>query len=349
MKLLKQTIIILIIFFKTGNVLSENNLFSVNNILINKKENSSNSQLANKAIKTAFDQLVKRILLKKDIQKISELNFLNIRELVTYYNISKKSDDDTDNNNVIFNVTFDKNKIHNLFYNRGILYSDIIDKDFYILPILLKQNEIYIFSNNFYYENWNDLDNDDLLEFILPLENIEIIQTINKSRNNLLNLNLDLIFNEYTDKNIAIVFIDNNTDKEKIYLKTKIQGKFVSKNLNIKKNLKENKENKYENKVISLLKEEITNLVKSENLIDIRTPAFINVKLDLNKKNNLFFFNSKIKKIDLIEDIFVLELNKDHVKIKIKYLGKFERLVNQLKKENIILKLVNDEWFIKDL
>ena len=142
MKLLKQVIIILIVFFKTGNLLSENNLFNVNNILINKKDNSSNNQLANKAIKKAFDQLSKRILLKKDIQKISELNYLNIRELVTYYNISKKSDND----NAIFNVTFDKNKIHNLFYNKGILYSDIIDKDFYMLPIFLNKMKFIFFQ-----------------------------------------------------------------------------------------------------------------------------------------------------------------------------------------------------------
>lgn len=346
MKLLKQIIIILIVFFKTGNLLSENNLFNVNNILIKKKDNSSNNQLANKAINKAFDQLSKKILLKKDIQKISELNFLNIRELVTYYNISKKTDNDSDNDNVIFNVTFDKNKIHNLFYNRGISYSDIIDKDFFILPIFLKQNEIYIFSNNYFYENWNELKNDDLLEFILPLENIEIIQSINKTKNNLLNLNPDLIFKEYVDKNIALVFIEDDIDKEKIYLKAKIQGKFLSKNLNIKKDINEKKS---KNRVISLLKEEITNLVKSENLIDIRTPSFINVKLNLNKENNLVFFNSKIKKIDLIENIFVLEFNKDHVNMKIKYLGKFERMVNQLKKENIILQLVNDEWLIKNL
>ena len=73
------------------------------------------------------------------------------------------------------------------------------------------------------------------------------------------------------------------------------------------------------------------------------------MKLDLNKKNNLVFLNSKIKKIDLIEDIFVLEFNKDYVNIKIKYLGKLERMVNQLKKENIILQFVNDEWLIKNL
>ena len=343
MKLLKQIIFILIVFFKTGNLLSENNLFNVNNILINKKDNLSNSQLANKAIKEAFDQLSKRILLKRDIQIISKLNYLNIKELVTYYNISKKSDND----NIIFNVSFDKDKIHNLFYSREILYSDIVDKDFYVLPIFLKQNEIYIFSNNYFYKNWNEFDNDDLLEFILPLENIEIIQSINKYRNNLSSLNPDLIFSEYTDKNIALVFIEEDElKKEKIYLKTKIQGKFISKNLNIKKDIKENNSKK---RVISLLKEEITNLVKSENLIDIRTPSFINVKLDLTKKNNLIFLNSKIKKIDQIEEIFFLEFNKDYMNVKIKYLGKLERMVNQLKKENIILQLVKDEWLIKNL
>jgi len=343
MKFLKQILVILIVFFKTGNLLSENSLFNVNNISLIKKDNLSNNQLANEAIKKAFDQLSKRILLSKDIQKISELNYSNIRELVTYYNISKKSDKD----NVIFNVTFDKDKLHNLFYNKGILYSDIVDKDFYVLPVYLKQNKIYIFSNNYFYKNWNEFDNNNLLEFILPLENIEIIQSINKSRNNLLSLNLDLIFNEYADKNIALVFIEeNDSSYEKIYLKTKIQGKFISKNLNIKKNIKENNS---KNRVISLLKKEITNLVKSENLIDIRTPFFINVKLDISEKNNLVFFNSKIKKIDLIEEVFVLEFNKDYMNIKIKYLGKLERMISQLKKEGIILQLINDNWLIKNL
>ena len=221
--------------FKTGNVLSENNLFNVNNISLNKNDNLSNNELANRAIKKAFEQLSKRILLKKDMQKISELNYLNIRELVNYYNISKKSDND----NVIFNVTFDKNKIHNLFYKREILYSDIVNKEFYVLPILIKQNEIYIFSNNYFYKNWNKLNNDDLLEFNLPLENIETIQSINKSRNNLLDLSLESIFNEYADKNIALVLIEEDElTKDKIYLKSKIQGKFISKYLDIKKNIK---------------------------------------------------------------------------------------------------------------
>ena len=345
MKLFKKIIIILIVFFKTGNLLSENNLFNVNNIIISKKNNLSNNQLANKAIKEAFDQLSKKILLKNDLQKTAKLDYSNIRELVTYFNISKKSDDN--DNSVIFNIKFDKDKIHNLFYNTGILYSDIIDKDFYILPILLKKGEVYIFSNNYFYENWNNFNKDDLLDFILPLENIEIIQNINKSRNNLLNLNLDLIFDEFTDKNLALIIIEEDKiNDKKIYLKAKIETKYISKNLKIKRDMKTKD---LKDSIIFEIKNEITNLVKSENLIDIRIPSFINVKLNLNKKNNLNFFHTKIKQIDLVEDIFVLDFNKDYANVKIKYLGNLERMINQLKKENVILQLVNDEWLIKNL
>ena len=49
------------------------------------------------------------------------------------------------------------------------------------------------------------------------------------------------------------------------------------------------------------------------------------MKFNLNKKNNLVLLNSRIKNIDLIENIFVQEFNKDYVNLKIKYLGKLEK------------------------
>ena len=55
---------------------------------------------------------------------------MNIKELVTFYNISKNNEQD--NNKVNFSVTFDKDKVHDLFYKREISYSDIAEKEFYI-------------------------------------------------------------------------------------------------------------------------------------------------------------------------------------------------------------------------
>ncbi len=55
-----KLIIILVIFFKTETVLSKENIFNVNNIEIEIKSNISNNDLANLAIKKAFDELSKK-------------------------------------------------------------------------------------------------------------------------------------------------------------------------------------------------------------------------------------------------------------------------------------------------
>ena len=157
MKYYKQILFfILIVFFKTETLLSENNLFNVNNIEIEKKNKNTHSILADRAIKKGFDQLISKILLKQDIDKLASLSFKSIKQLVTYYQISNISNED--NKEVLnFSITFDKDKIHNLFYQKGISYSEISDKELYTLPVLIKNSEIFIFNNNFYYKNWNEI------------------------------------------------------------------------------------------------------------------------------------------------------------------------------------------------
>ena len=103
------------------------------------------------------------------------------------------------------------------------------------------------------------------------------------------------------------------------------------------------------NKIIFEVKDNLINLVKSQNLLDIRTPSFLNAKLALNKNSNLVILNTRIRNIDLIENIFVQDFNKDYVNLKIKYLGKLEKIIYQLSKEKISLKLINDQWLIKTL
>ena len=115
------------------------------------------------------------------------------------------------------------------------------------MPIYLTDDEIFVFSNNYFYKNWNNVAKEKQIEFILPLENIEIIQYINRSRNNLLNLELNDLFKEYPNKNFALVLIDNSDiSKRKIYFKTNIQGKTISKNINLDtKNFDEIKLNEF--------------------------------------------------------------------------------------------------------
>lgn len=73
----------------------------------------------------------------------------------------------------------------------------------------------------------------------------------------------------------------------------------------------------------------------------------MNTKFLITKQNNLIELNKRLKNIGLIENIFVQEFNNEYVYLKIKYLGKLDKMINQLKNQKIILKLINDQWSLK--
>ena len=55
-------------------------------------------------------------------------------------------------------------------------------------------------------------------------------------------------------------------------------------------------------------------------------------------------FNNRLEKIDLIDDFYVQQLNKDYVLVKIKYLGKINKIINKLKDQKIDLKMIAGQW-----
>ena len=139
---------ILIILFKTGNVFSDNNIFNVNNIEINQETSNNNEKLVNTAFKKAFNELINRLLMEEDYKKISSINLTEIKKLISYYQILNEEKESTYNNKVRFNVFFDKDRMHSFFYNQDILYSDIVNTEVIIFPLLKKKEQYFIFTKN---------------------------------------------------------------------------------------------------------------------------------------------------------------------------------------------------------
>ena len=231
MKSFKYLVFILVIFFKTGNVLSESTLFNVNNVEISSNLSANNQFFVNKAIKKGFNEMMNKVLLEKDINKLKNLNSNKIKDLVSYYQIIETTEDRKTNKLIKkYNIFFDKEKVHKLFYNFEISYSDINQYEIYFLPIHKKNNQLYVYNQNYFYEKWNEVDDNELIEFILPLEKIEILQNINNYQDNLFDLDLKNIFIEYSKKNFALIIIEENiSGKYKIFLKTNIMGKNINK------------------------------------------------------------------------------------------------------------------------
>ncbi|MDA8764450.1 hypothetical protein N9M82_02885, partial [Candidatus Pelagibacter bacterium] len=148
---------------------------------------------------------------------------------------------------------------------------------------------------------------------------------------------------EYPNKNLAIVLIeDTDSVEEKIYFKINISGKNIIKNIKITR-LNSNKET-YNELIITKVKEEIINLIKSQNLIDVRVPSYINVSFKITGRTNLIELNKRIKNIDLITNINVSEFNNEFVFFKIKYLGRLDKIIRLLENQKIILKYKNEKW-----
>ncbi len=343
MKNLKLIICILIILFKTGNVLSDNNIFNVNNIEINQETSKNKEKLVNTAFQKAFNELINRLLMEEDYKRLSNTNLAQIKRLISYYQIINQKKKSEENNNVKVNVFFDKDRMHNFFYNKNILYSDLISTQVILFPLLKKKEQYFIYTKNYFYENWNKEKFDNLIQYTLPTENIENIQIINSYKSNLYKLNVDNFFKEYEADNVAFVNIEIINNTAEVFLSTRIEGKKINKNLSIN-NRETSSEKIFYREIILKISNEIKDLIKSQNLIDVKTPSFLNVEIPLNKKSNLVEFNNRLKKIDLIDKFYVQELNKDYVIIKIKYLGKINKIINKLKDEKIDLKMIAGQW-----
>ena len=125
----------------------------------------------------------------------------------------------------------------------------------------------------------------------------------------------------------------------------KIMSKNIDKIISVKRE-NFNEEAFYLN-IIDKVSKEIINIIKSQNLIDVRTPSFLNVRLENTKRSNLFELKKRLKKNELIDNIYIQEFNKNYILIKLKYLGKLDKMINQLESQKIILRLSNEEWQIK--
>ena len=97
---------IIVFLSKTGNVLSSEGIFTVNNIEVNTKNLRNNNGYLNQAFKKGFDRLIKRALLIEDYEKVKNLPISSIKKLISHYQILK-DDKNLTTSTVIINIFFD--------------------------------------------------------------------------------------------------------------------------------------------------------------------------------------------------------------------------------------------------
>jgi len=343
-------ICILLFISKTENVFSNNLVYDVNNVEVDGKidSNLDNKKLIESAFRKAFIIFINKTLLKEDAENLYKTKPEVINNLVLTYQITKTEINKNKQYVLTTNIKFDKKKINNFLAKKRIPYADISNISLTLFPILVKDKEILLYKENFFYKNWVKLKtskkkiNDSLINYNLALENIEDLEYINKNKENLASLNIKKINSFNGSKNYVLLIIYSTEDKFKTYIKTFIKNKAFDKNIDLKIYLDD--ENKtYKNAIITL-KEEINQIWKEQNLIDINTPTFLDFYLKIKKNNDYLKLKSILDSIDIIENHSVLEMTNKYSKIRVKYKGKLNKIKDKLIEMQISIKIIDNVW-----
>tara|TARA_Y100000590_G_scaffold423838_1_gene530097 strand:+ start:2687 stop:3730 length:1044 start_codon:yes stop_codon:yes gene_type:complete len=340
---------LVLFFIKFSTISYADNVHRISNLEISDKfdKNFDKNKTINKAFEKAFNLLVERITLSSDKEKLNKVNNFEIKNLIDSFAIIDEKF--IDNKYIAtLDVEFDKANVSNLLEKNNIFPSIPIIKKLFVMPILLNNdnNKISLFSENPFFLNWNNKkEKYYLIDYILPNEDIEDINLIQKKRDELEKYNFEEIIKKY-DLNdyIIIIFFKNNTQLSvlsKIFLNKEykiLNAKFINidiNNLNAVEEVIENLKINYEDEW-----KKINQINSSINLTI--TLALDNKKYDLIKK-----FEKKIKSMDLIPNYFIERFSEKSTIYKVVFNGTPDKFINELVTDGFNLETTSSIWIVQ--
>ncbi|MGA0193691.1 MAG: hypothetical protein ACO3I2_05085 [Pelagibacteraceae bacterium] len=337
---------IIVFLFKTETVFSAETIYDVNNIQVSGKLNNNldNNKLIEEAFRKAFLIFINKTLLEKDIETLSKTNIQIIKDFIFSHQIVSQKKNTDGEIMLTVNIKFDPKKINNYLSINNISYADISEISISILPILRKENNLFIFSDNFFYNEWNKTENDkknteaQLINYNLALENAEDLFYINNNRENLELIDINKLNSLSEEKNKIFLIFTLNEDT-KVFIKAYFNEKEVIKNITLNNNSTDDY-----NSLIMNVKDQINQIWKEQNLIDINTPAYLDIIFDIKKINDFLKFRTFLDTIDIIDNYSILEITNKYAKIRMKYKGKISNLREKFLNEKININIENNEW-----
>ncbi len=332
------------LFITLSKSFSKENIFTINNVQVKGTIdiNFSREKYLNKAFLNSFEILKTKILLARDLKKINDIKLEQIKKMVSSFQILEESYS-KDIYKINIKILYNDTKVKKFLNQKNILFSQPENISAVFYPILFIDEEIQNFDENFFYKRWTEVKiKNELINFILPLEDLEDISRIIEMKNNIEDLNIDLFINKYDVKNYVFALIDYQNKKLNIHLKTNFNNNKISKNISHEvKNINNKQKLNY---IIKDLKSKITDLWKEENLINVLMPLSMKFKFHHANIKNLDELRKTFKKIDIIDNYTLEEFNINSSFFKIYYYGDPNKLKSELSKFGYQFEKIQGFW-----
>ena len=272
------------------------------------------------------------------------INLNQIKSFVESFSIREEKFVDN-NYQAKINVDFNKKDLVNYLNSKGVITSSINSLDVVILPILidLKKNQIFSYSNNPFFLNWN-LNNEKYhqINYVLPNEDIEDFSIIRKNVSDIENYNFNEIFNKYNVKNRILLVLLKQDNLIKVFSKLNLENSemYINKEL---KNLNF-KDLDQINKAILDLKDDYENKWKSLNKINTSIILPIRLSIDSNNftlSNNL---ENYLNEVDLISNYKIENFNSKQIIYKIIFNSTPDKFLKIMESAKFKIDTSKDIW-----
>ena len=334
------TIFLFILFTKS---FSEENVFTINNVTVKGEIdlNFSREKYINKAFLNSFEILMNKILLSRDLTKMNNIKLKQIKSLINHFQILEESYR-KDEYKAKIKIFYSDVKIKKFLRQKNISFSQPENISAVFFPVFFINDEMQNLNDNFFYKYWTEIEiKNELINFILPLEDLEDISKIMKMKNRIEELDVDTLVNKYDVKSYVFALMDYQDKKLNIHVKTNFNNNKISKNFLYEvENINDEPALNY---ILKDLKLKVTDIWKEENLVNLLMPLSISLQYqhsnleDLDKLRNIFY------KISIIDSYTLEEFNINNSFFKIYYYGNPKKLRSELLKFGYQLK--NDQGY----
>lgn len=338
---------LLIVFFST--TYSNANAFRVSKIEISSpfELNFEKNNVIDKGFQTSFSDLISMITTSGDRKKIKNVSIKEIKGMIDSFTIS---DEKFINNEYFANLetTFNKKKILKFLENKNIFPSIPQRNKVLLFPILIetKNNNIYLFNNNVFYDKWNEQKNSyDLLDYLLPSEDIEDLIELQKISKDIEIYDFLNLINKYDIKDNIILIIYKESNRIRTLSKINLNNNLKIQNKNYPK-LDILNNNDFSN-IVENLKQLYEDQWKKNNEINTSIKLPITISINSKKTKKIIELEQVLYSLDLVSDFSILNFNSEIIQYKITYNGTPNIFLNNMREKDLELEMKNNMWILK--
>jgi hypothetical protein len=339
--------VLFIIIFSTTYLYA--NTFRVSDIEISSayELNFKKSNVIDEGFQASFLNLLSMITTSGDRNKIKKTSIKEIKGMIDSFTIS---DEKFINNEYFANLetTFNKKKILKFLEKKNIFPSIPIRNKVLLIPILVdtETESTYLFDNNIFYEKWNnEIKSYQLLNYLLPSEDLEDLNKIQEMSSSIETHDFISLIKKYDLKDYIISIIYQNKNEVKILSKINLNNslkinnqKYSNVNLGSEKDF---------NKILENLKDIYEDHWKKNN--EINTSIKLPLTILVNSKNykKIIKLEEVLANTDLISNFYILKFDNQHTQYKVIYNGSPKTFLSDMSNQNFDLVTENNVWKIK--